>query len=129
MVVTQPQPTGHAFADAPEAFRMPCMRLQGLAVGMKTDALSAVGHGPSATVTWPSCPVPHITSGRLVVMQSLAFARRCIAAPAPSSVRRALAMKRRGFEHPTTWDETTKTSSGAAPTGARRRHGAGDGVA
>ena len=80
VVVTQPQPTGHAFADAPEAFADALAdRLQGLeagpALGMKTDALGrAVVNGhedkgwPLGDLTVAVMSVPHITSGASVVM-------------------------------------------------------------
>ena len=79
VVVTQPQPTGHAFADAPEAFADALAdRLQGLEAGpalggMEPDACGRAvidGHEdegrPSATVTVAVMSVPHITSGASV---------------------------------------------------------------
>ena len=78
VVVTQPQPTGHAFADAPEAFADALADREGLEAGpalggMKTDhsavqwsTATKTKAGPSATVTVAG--VPHITSGASVVM-------------------------------------------------------------
>ncbi len=59
MVVTQPQPTGHAVADAPEAFADALAdRLQGLEAGpalggMKTDALGRAVVNGHEDKGWP----------------------------------------------------------------------------
>ena len=59
VVVTQPQPTGHAFADAPEAFADALAdRLQGLEAGpalggMKTDALGRAVVNGHEDKGWP----------------------------------------------------------------------------
>ena len=166
VVVPQPQPTGHAFADAPEAFADALAdRLQGLEAGpalggMKTDALGrAVVNGHEDT-GWPlgdghrgrHVRTPHYVGrlsgdGPVVRLRPMRVTRALRglevvlphqpphpllrgASPLNPQLRPhvsvALAMKRRGFEHPTNVGHQDVIRGGADRTAATtRRRGRG----
>ena len=120
------------------------------ALGVQWSTATKTKAGPSATVTVAVMSVPHITSGASVVMvPSCAFGRRvtralrawrsCSPSTAAPLLRGApplnpqlrphfsvaLAMKRRGFEHPTNVGHQELIRGGADRTAAttRRRDG------
>ena len=161
VVVTQPQPTGHAFADAPEAFAdaLPD-RLQGLEAGpalggMKTDALGRAvvnghedkgwplgdGHrgrhvrpphhvgrlrGDGPVVRLRPVRVPRALRGLEVVLPHQPPHPLLRGAPPLNPQLHphfsvALAMKRRGFEHPTNVGHQDVIRGGADRTAATTR--------